>query len=71
MEGRTVGRTISIVAIAVLLVVSLAGIALAGRGPAPNSGDGVCDGSGFQGDWGEGMGPAPNSGDGVDDGPGW
>ena len=43
------------------------------QGPAPNSGDGVPDGSG----WGvedlpsQGRGPAPNSGDGVPDGPGW
>ena len=42
-------------------------------GPAPNSGDGVPDGSGFDGSNGpnggtdEGQGPAPNSGDGVPD----
>jgi len=47
-------------------------------GPAPNSGDGVSDGSGFdRTDWpndnnpGDGKGPAPNSGDGVPDGSGF
>jgi len=46
-----------------------------GPGPAPNSGDGVPDGSGFEsppgpvGD-GEPFGPAPNSGDGIPDGSG-
>ena len=50
-------------------------------GPAPNSGDGVPDGSGYEDDpdngpygYGDdyGMdGPAPNSGDGIPDGPGW
>ena len=45
-------------------------------GPAPNSGDGVPDGSGFdQPNWQNkdtsGMGPAPNSGDGVPDGSGF
>jgi len=52
--------------------------ALAGRdghGPAPNSGDGVSDGSGMDGHNGndadsDGHGPAPNSGDGVSDGSG-
>ena len=44
---------------------------------APNSGDGVSDGSGWSGDWfnfdkpGETSGPAPNSGDGISDGSGW
>ena len=43
-------------------------------GPAPNSGDGVSDGSGMDGgpssDNGNAQGPAPNSGDGVPDGSG-
>ena len=50
--------------------------------PAPNSGNGVPDGSGYDspngpnssgsGDSGQGHGePAPNSGDGIPDGPGW
>ena len=47
----------------------------ASRGPAPNAGDGVPDGSGMDapqdpvGD-GDPFGPAPNSGDGVSDGSG-
>jgi len=46
-------------------------------GPAPNSGDGIQDGSGmdsrigpFADDAG-GQGPAPNSGDGIQDGSGF
>jgi hypothetical protein len=42
------------------------------QGPAPNSGDGVPDGSGFDPrPSGSGMGPAPNSGDGIPDGSGF
>jgi hypothetical protein len=45
------------------------------KGPAPNSGDGVSDGSGFGNDHSSddnsGTGPAPNSGDGVPDGSGF
>lgn len=45
-------------------------------GPAPNSGDGVPDGSGYnRSDWpneeSPAMGPAPNSGDGIPDGSGF
>lgn len=50
-------------------------------GPAPNSGDGVSDGSGFGEEGGpdhgpnsgngNSQGPAPNSGDGVPDGSGF
>ena len=45
-------------------------------GPAPNSGDGVSDSSGFDRNaWhnghSPGRGPAPNSGDGVSDGSGF
>ena len=45
-------------------------------GPAPNSGDGIPDGSGFglddwQNDERPGVGPAPNSGDGKPDGSGF
>jgi hypothetical protein len=52
-----------------------------GPGPAPNSGDGIPDGSGFDdvgqngtGSSGSGngpSGPAPNSGDGIPDGSGF
>ena len=46
------------------------------HGPAPNSGDGIPDRSGYdRSDWpnddGPGIGPAPNSGDGVPDGSGF
>ena len=46
-------------------------------GPAPNSGDGIPDGSGMDNQFQNGdpevesPGPAPNSGDGIPDGPGW
>ncbi len=43
-------------------------------GPAPNSGDGVSDGSGFdESHWQnvDSTGPAPNSGDGIPDGSGF
>ncbi len=44
-------------------------------GPAPNSGDGVSDGSGMEGapnsDNGDALGGAPNSGDGISDGSGF
>ena len=65
---------------AIVIIVGIGAIVVAGNhgkspGPAPNSGDGIPDGSGFasfdgQGP-GYGPGPAPNSGDGVPDGPGW
>ena len=43
-------------------------------GPAPNSGDGIPEGSGFESDhWQneDSPGPAPNSGDGIPDGSGF
>ena len=67
--------------ISVVLVTSLGVTALAEeeapspygyQQPAPNSGDGVPDGSGFPHDGvGNGKGPAPNSGDGIPDGSGF
>ena len=58
-----------------LLVISsvFCGIVAAANsiGPAPNSGDGIPDGSGIARPDTPGMGPAPNSGDGVPDGPGF
>lgn len=61
-----------------LLALAASLLALAcGTGPAPNSGDGVSDGSGMdtqigpQGDSGVTEGPAPNSGDGIPDGSGF
>lgn len=46
------------------------------QGPAPNSGDSVPDGSGYdRADWpnedSPAIGPAPNAGDGVSDGSGF
>ncbi|MFC1790714.1 hypothetical protein ACFLZP_04505 [Patescibacteria group bacterium] len=58
---------------AMVLTTMFTGIVRASQGPAPYSGDGIPDGSG----WGvddlpsQGRGPAPNSGDGIPDGPGW
>jgi len=75
-------RKTMIVAVCVIVgLVGIAGTAIASNsmGPAPNSGDGDPDGSGFDvrpGPNGElngygHLGPAPNSGDGIPDGPGW
>jgi len=72
-------KIIVIMACLVIVIVGIVGNAMAdGMGPAPNSGDGIPDGSGFDppiGPNGEklgnGPGPAPNSGDGIPDGPGW
>lgn len=67
-------KTLVIVACVVIGLVGITGSAMAaGIGPAPNSGDGIPDGSGFEtpNGQGNGPGPAPNSGDGVPDGPGW
>lgn len=65
----------TVLMMALLLVTCALTPALAGPGPAPNAGDGVPDGSGFEippGPVGEGdpFGPAPNSGDGIPDGSG-
>jgi len=58
-----------------ILAFALAGTAVAaGKGyasPAPNSGDCIPDGSGFDRPSGSGVGPAPNSGDCIPDGSGF
>ncbi|MGD9131789.1 MAG: hypothetical protein PVH73_09495 [Candidatus Bathyarchaeota archaeon] len=67
------------VAILVLVIASmLCGVVAASNdaGPAPNSGDCIPDGSGFdepnwQNEDRPGNGPAPNSGDGIPDGSGF
>ncbi len=61
------------VAILCIGVVSAAANNAIAPGPAPNSGDGIPDGSGFDGPNGDGsgVGPAPNAGDGVSDGSGF
>ncbi len=72
---RKISRVLGLaVAITAILAFALAGTALAGNGymePAPQSGDCIPDGSGFDGDVGSGVGPAPNSGDGIPDGSGF
>ena len=70
-----------ILVLVVVFSVVMLGSALASAGngptgPAPNSGDCVPDGSGFDGPNGPngsdgGQGPAPNSGDGIPDGSGF
>jgi hypothetical protein len=68
-----------VVAISILVMASiLVGVVAASNtaGPAPNSGDCIPDGSGFDGpNWQNedrpGEGPAPNSGDGIPDGSGF
>ncbi|MBN1858686.1 hypothetical protein JW848_05705 [Candidatus Bipolaricaulota bacterium] len=65
-------------AVLMLLVLSIAVVALAANGyvgPSSNAGDGISDGSEFDaqpGPFGDAdpLGPAPNSGDGVSDGSG-
>ena len=67
-------KTIVIITFLVMGIIGIAGYAMAdGNGPAPNSGDCIPDGSGFETPNGPGYGPgpAPNSGDGIPDGPGW
>ena len=74
--------TIAVLLSAVLLVSLTASMALCANtepnapGPAPNSGDGVSDGSGFSprenaNDGSPSKGPAPSSGDGIPDGSGF
>jgi len=73
-----------ILIIGAIIAIIVAGIAVAAvgdqgqnksPGPAPNSGDGTPDGSGFESFGGigpaYGPGPAPSSHDGISDGPGW
>ena len=71
----------AILAGGLVLLVIMAGNSIANgyKESAPNSGDCIPDGSGYDppnGPNGDGSGsghtsPAPNSGDGVPDGPGW
>jgi hypothetical protein len=77
-----VKKLIYIIAIAAMLAMTVfcaTAAASNALGPAPNSGDGIPDGSGFEepnGPNAEGsgvgpVGPAPNSGDGIPDGSGF
>ena len=70
-------KKICIVLSLLILAGMVCGIASAASnvGPAPNSGDGIPDGSGLEPPYGNpdnpGIGPAPNSGDGIPDGSGF
>ena len=81
-------KIITILMSFLLVLVVLTGISIADEndrapegeyygedGPAPNAGDGIPDGSGFDHEDpigpDNGPGPAPSSGDGDSDGPGW
>ncbi|NPV62051.1 MAG: hypothetical protein HPY61_05365 [Methanotrichaceae archaeon] len=71
-------RLIAVALVAMLVATMFVGAASAGiqEGPAPNSGDGVPDGSGMDDPLNENPGanspgPAPNSGNGVSDGSGF
>ena len=75
-------KKILIIAAIVAIVVTGVVVATAGNqgqikspGSAPNSGDGIQDGSGFDSfdaiGPAYGPGPAPNYHDGISDGPGW
>jgi hypothetical protein len=75
-----VKKLISIFAIVVILSLAVHCVSAASEdvdipGPAPNSGDGIPDGPGFETEppFGSvnGPGPAPNAGDGVSDGSGF
>jgi len=78
-ETKRIMKTLIVVAlVAVLVAVVFVGLAVVGmqEGPAPNSGDGVSDGSGMDDPLNgnpnaNSPGPAPNSGDGVPDGSGF
>ena len=72
------GKIITIFASILVISIIMTGSSIAGDDngygePAPNSGDSIPDGSGFDEPNGPstGEGPAPNSGDGIPDGPGW
>ena len=78
---KKLAAVVSVMAILALGMTFYVGQVSAASGPAPNSGDGISDGSGLDspnGPVGEGNsdtgngsnGPAPNSGDGVPDGSG-
>lgn len=82
VRGRmtTIKKLYYVILIAAIVnMVVFSGFAVAdniGFGPAPNSGDCVSDGSGFdRTDWpndgSPATGPAPNSGDGIPDGSGF
>ena len=62
-------NSITVLVLAAIMAISVA----ISNGPAPNSGDGIPDGSGNDAPYGavDGRGPAPNAGDGIPDGSGF
>ena len=66
-------KIIVLILVVVFLMISFGCMTIAENspGPAPDSGDGVSDGSGLDAPFGNGPGPAPNSGDCDPNGPGW
>ena len=64
-------KIVTLILVIVFLVISFGSIGIAGRGPAPSSGDGESEGPEWVEPYGNGRGPAPSSGDGISDGPGW
>jgi hypothetical protein len=76
--GKNMKKSVGIAIVVLVCASIVCGIAAAeiSVGPAPNSGDCIPDGSGFeQPNWqnedNSGMGPAPNAGDGIPDGSGF
>ncbi len=81
--GVELARKLLVVLLVVTFILATASIVFANSsgpmGPAPNAGDGISDGSGFEppiiggrvGYGSEPKGPAPNSGDGIPDGSGF
>ncbi|MEJ2126882.1 MAG: hypothetical protein P8X84_05175 [Candidatus Bathyarchaeota archaeon] len=70
---KLVGTTILLMVLASMICGIVAAESI---GPAPSSGDGISEGSGFdQPNWQNednlGIGPAPNSGDGIPDSSGF
>ncbi|MBN2395494.1 MAG: hypothetical protein JXC36_03405 [Candidatus Atribacteria bacterium] len=66
--------TVILVVVFLLFCIGSIGLAQVGpNGPAPESHDGVSEGSGLESPFGlqDGVGPAPSAGDSVPDGPGW
>ncbi len=64
-------KVIIMIVLAAFLMVSFGNVVMAADGPAPNSGDGISDGSGMDKGADRDDKGAPNSGDGIPDGSGW
>jgi hypothetical protein len=73
MKGKIIAILVSLLVIAVIVTGSSIAKEYGYQEPAPESGDGYSNGSGFDhdADLGPGKGPAPNAGLGIHDGPGW